>query len=141
MAIEEVRMRLRRKLEDSFGVEEAALLMDRPPDGWSDLVTLPVFTARFDALEYRFDAIDHRFEAIDQRFQAVDERFRGVQHQLDGMHHRFDAIDANLSSLKFEILSDIDQRFRAQTWALVTTLFAMFAVLLTAMGVMLAVAA
>jgi hypothetical protein len=70
----------------------------------------------------------------------LDERFRGVQHQLDGMHHRFDAIDANLSSLKFEILSDIDQRFRAQTWALVTALFAMFAVLITAMGVMLAAA-
>jgi hypothetical protein len=60
--------------------------------------------------------------------------------RFDALEHRFDAIDANLSALEFEILSDVDRRFRAQTWALVTALFAMFTVLITAMGVILAVA-
>ena len=39
MAVDEVRIRLRRKLEEMLGVDEADLLMDRPPGGWSDLVT------------------------------------------------------------------------------------------------------
>src|SRR5258708_35038252 len=32
MTVEEARIRLRRQLEDAFGVEEASILMDRPPD-------------------------------------------------------------------------------------------------------------
>ena len=133
MAIAEVRMRPRRKLEDTCGEEEAAFPMDRPPGGWQDLVTVPVMNARFDALEYRFDAIDQRFEAMNQRFEAMEHRF-------DGIDHRFDGMDAKMSSLKLEILGDIDERFRDQTWAIVTALFAMFAVLITAMRVVLAIA-
>jgi hypothetical protein len=50
MAIEEVRVRLRRQLEDAFGVEEASILMDRPPGGWNDLVTTQVLDLKIDAL-------------------------------------------------------------------------------------------
>ena len=35
MTVEEVRVRLRTKLEAAFGAEEASILMDRPPGGWS----------------------------------------------------------------------------------------------------------
>ena len=50
MPIEEVRVRLRRKLEEAFGAEEASILMDRPPGGWTDLVTNQTLDLKIDAL-------------------------------------------------------------------------------------------
>ena len=52
MAVEEARVRLRRQLEDTFGVEEASILMDRPPGGWSDLVTNQTLDLKIDVLRY-----------------------------------------------------------------------------------------
>ena len=63
MAVDEVRLRLRRKLEEAFGVEEAALLMDRPPGGWGDLATrrdLEALEVRFDL---KLDALEHKLIA------------------------------------------------------------------------------
>ena len=74
MAVEEVRVRLRRKLEDMFGEDEAALLMDRPPGGWSDLVTNQTLNAILDA---RFDALDHRLQSFKHELKSeMDEGFR-----------------------------------------------------------------
>jgi hypothetical protein len=39
MTVEEVAARLRQKLVEAYGAEEASWLMDRPPGGWTDLVT------------------------------------------------------------------------------------------------------
>lgn len=64
MAIEDVRVRLRHKLEEAFGPEEASYLMDRPPGGWSELVTTPVLDARLEAVEHRILA------AVDRRLRA-----------------------------------------------------------------------
>ena len=50
MAVEEVRLSLRRQLEEMFGAEEASLLMDRPPGGWNDLVTNQSLAREMDAL-------------------------------------------------------------------------------------------
>jgi hypothetical protein len=50
MTTEDVRVRLRAKLESAFGAEEASILLDRPPGGWNDLVTNQVLEARLDAL-------------------------------------------------------------------------------------------
>jgi hypothetical protein len=50
MTTEDVRVRLRTKLETAFGAEEASILMDRPPGGWSDLVTNPMLDAKLDVL-------------------------------------------------------------------------------------------
>ena len=50
MTVEDVRVRLRRQLEDAFGIEEASILMDRPPGGWSDLVTNQILDLKIDAL-------------------------------------------------------------------------------------------
>jgi len=63
MAVEEVRARLRRQLEETYGVEGAAILMDRPPGGWSDLVTNHTLALHFEALDHRFDALEHRLQA------------------------------------------------------------------------------
>src|SRR5689334_25181723 len=93
MAVEEVRLRLRRKLEGMLGEDEAAMLMDRPPGGWSDLVTnqsLAAFTASLDA---RFDGIERRFQAIDHRFDSIDHRFDSIDHRFDSIDHRFDALE------------------------------------------------
>ena len=56
MSVDEVRMRLRRKLEELVGVSEADILLDRPPGGWGDLVTNHTLDLRFDASEARMDA-------------------------------------------------------------------------------------
>ena len=53
MAVDEIRNRTRQKLEALVGAEEASYLMERPPGGWSDLVTNQVLDAKLDALEHR----------------------------------------------------------------------------------------
>ena len=60
MTTEDIRVRLRNKLESAFGAEEASLLMDRPPGGWNDLVTNQVLEARLTALENRLVATMER---------------------------------------------------------------------------------
>ncbi|HEX9505242.1 MAG TPA: hypothetical protein VGA62_04480 [Acidimicrobiia bacterium] len=50
MALEEIQVRLRRQLQDMFGVEEASILMDRPPGGWNDLVTNQTLDLKIDVL-------------------------------------------------------------------------------------------
>ena len=50
MTVEEARVRLRRQLEDAFGVEEASILMDRPPGGRNDLVTNQTLDLKIEAL-------------------------------------------------------------------------------------------
>jgi hypothetical protein len=64
MAVEDARARLRRQLEETYGVEGAAILMDGPPGGWSDLVTNEMLDAKLSALEYRLIAsVDRRLRA------------------------------------------------------------------------------
>lgn len=83
MAIDEQHARIRRSLEEKLGVEEAAFLMDRPPGGWSSLVTNETLDRRLEALEARVDA---RFEGLEGRlagrFEAVDHRFEALRHEL-----------------------------------------------------------
>ena len=56
MVLEEARTRLRQKLEDAYGTEEASVLLDRPPGGWSDLVTNQMLDAKLAALEHKLVA-------------------------------------------------------------------------------------
>lgn len=70
MAVDEVRVRLRRQLEDAFGVEEASVLMDRPPGGWSDLVTNQTLDLKIDVLRHEL-----RVEMA-QLSASVDRRLR-----------------------------------------------------------------
>ena len=51
MAVEEIGARLRARLQQEYGVDEASFLMDRPPGGWSDLVTNQSLEQRFAAFE------------------------------------------------------------------------------------------
>ena len=64
MAVNEMRERLRQQLEEDYGVEGAGILMDRPPGGWSDLVTKDYLNAKFDALRHELlGAVDRRLRA------------------------------------------------------------------------------
>ena len=71
MAVEDVRARLRSQLEDTYGVEGAAILMDRPPGGWSDLVTNQTLDLKLDALEYKLRAsLEALSASVDRRLRA-----------------------------------------------------------------------
>jgi hypothetical protein len=70
MAVEEVHVRLRRKLEEAFGAEEASILMDRPPSGWRDLVTNQTLDLKIDALRAEL----HR--DMSELSASVDRRLR-----------------------------------------------------------------
>ncbi|MFO7592162.1 MAG: hypothetical protein R6X23_14935 [Acidimicrobiia bacterium] len=83
MTIDDVQVRLRTKLESAFGAEEASYLMDRPPGGWSDLVTNQVLEARLDAL--RSDLVGEmsalRADVTGQMAELRAEMARGFQVQ------------------------------------------------------------
>jgi hypothetical protein len=51
-------------LEETFGVEGAAILMDRPPGGWNDLVTNQTLDLKIDTLRHELiGAVDRRLRA------------------------------------------------------------------------------
>lgn len=83
MTTEEVRVRLRTKLESAFGAEEASILMDRPPGGWSDLVTNQVLEARLDAL--RFELVAQMAELRGDLVATMERGFRAQTWRLVGM--------------------------------------------------------
>ena len=73
MAVDEVRIRLRRKLEEMLGVDEADLLMDRPPGGWADLVTNESLER---TLDLRFELYEHKLmSAFHQEMVTQTWRF------------------------------------------------------------------
>lgn len=115
MATEETRLRLRQKLEDAFGVEEAGYLMDRPPVGWSDLVTNPVLDAKLDALrgEIRTGLAEVRTEL---RGEIADLRTE-LTGEISGLRHEVGVGLATLSA-------SVDERLRRQTWVSTSTLIA-----------------
>jgi hypothetical protein len=113
--MEEARLRLRRQLEDTFGVEEASILMDRPPGGWNDLVTDQSLAREMDALraELRGEMGELRAELRGEMAEMRTE-MRG-----------------SLRSEIAELSASIDRRLRAQTWITTTTM-------LTGMGLVAA---
>jgi hypothetical protein len=61
----------RQQLEDDCGVEGAAILMDRPPGGWSDLVTRDYLDAKLDALRFELKADMATLSgSVDRRLRA-----------------------------------------------------------------------
>ena len=56
MTVDDVRARLRPLLEKEYGVEGAAYLIDRPPGGWSDLVTNQTLERELETLRQEIKA-------------------------------------------------------------------------------------
>jgi hypothetical protein len=73
MAVDDVLQRVRGKLEELLGAEEASWLIDRPPGGWTDLVTNQTLDAKLDALraDVRADFAETR-EDLGARFERLD---------------------------------------------------------------------
>ena len=152
MAVDEVpnhavQVRLRRKLEELVGVEEADLLMDRPPGGWASLVTKDwlderlthereLTDERFRSLEGRFD---ERFGGIDERFRGIDERFRSLEDLIDarfgGIDERFRGIDHQFTALEHKMLGAIAQAQTVQTWRLAGLMVSLMAIVVAALRV------
>lgn len=132
MANEElaVAVRLRRKLEDQYGVEEAALLMDRPPGGWTDLATKDDLAREIGTLQARtlarFDQVDAHFESLDARTSA---RFESLEARMSA---RFDQVDARMQVGFADFRVEIERAFRAQTWRLMGAVVAFASVLVAA---------
>ena len=118
MAVEEVRLRLRRQLEDLFGAEEASILMDRPPGGWNDLVTNQMLDLKIDALRS-----DLRSEMT-----ALRSELRGEMAELRG---EMVELRGDVRGEIAELNASVDRRLRAQTWITTTTM-------LTAVGLVAA---
>jgi hypothetical protein len=116
MTIDEISARLRARLQEEYGVDEAAILMDRPPGGWGDLVTNQ-------SLDRRVAELDKRFDAIDKRFDATDTRF-----------------DLKLEALDHKLTSTMAQEFKAQTWRLTTAMLSSMAVLIAVVGTLVGLA-
>ena len=144
MTVDEDRTQLRTRLVELVGVSGADILMDRPPGGWGDLVTNRTLDLRFSAWEERFAAseqrFDHKLDALEARmdrkfdavlaetragFAAVDARFATVEHRFDTLEHKIDLVRADL-------VAEMDRRFRAQAWVMVSALTGLMAVMVAA---------
>ena len=108
MTIEDVRVRLRTKLESAFGAEEASYIMDRPPGGWSDLVTNQVLESRLATLEYKLVA------------------------QMAELRGEMSDLGAGLRGEMAGLRAEMAHGFQVQTWRLLGAIlvaFGMFATL------------
>jgi hypothetical protein len=126
MTTEDVRVRLRTKLESTFGAEEASLLMDRPPGGWTDLVTNPVLEGRLDAL--RYELVGQMAELRgDLRAEMAELRgdLRAEMVELRG------ELRAEMAELRGDLVATMERGFRAQTWRLAGTTFVAFGMFAT----------
>ena len=137
MAVEEVHERVRRRLVELVGMEAADWILDRPPGGWSELVTKDWLHLELALLEARFsgklDALDEKFSG---KFDAWDEKFEGRFDQWDAkfegrsgvLDERFVSITKALTSLDARVGS-IEKAVRGQTWTLVGAMTGLFTVL------------
>ena len=151
---EDVRLRLRRKMEEMVGVDEADLLLDRPPGGWGELVTkdwlhlelsvieskiaaLDVkFAAKFDAVEVRFDAVDGRFDALESKFDA---KFDGLESKFDAKFDGLESkVDAKFDGLESKVDAKIASELNKQPWRLMTAMLSGMAILTAVFGAFVA---
>ena len=109
MSINDVTTQLRSQLQEAFGVEGASYLMDRPPGGWSDLVTN--------------DSLDRQFRAL--RSEMTSE-FAVVQSEMKTLR-------AEMSAMRYELRAEIDRAINLQTWRLMTAMLSSMAVLVAVM--------
>jgi glutathione S-transferase len=140
MTVDENRVQLRSRLEELVGVSGADILLDRPPGGWSDLVTNHSLDLRFATSEERFDRrlealearIAAKFFAVEGRFAAVDAQFAELEHQME---MRFAAIDHRFDRFEHELLGQVDRRLRSQAWMTISTIVAVGGVIVAAIRI------
>ena len=105
MSVDEHMTRLRRQLEEVYGVDGAAILMDRPPGGWGALVTN--------------DTLDLKLAALEERTRA---QFADVRREIAEL--RGD-LRGEIAGLRAELHAEM----REQTWRLMGAMLASMAIL------------
>jgi hypothetical protein len=95
MAVDEVgRLRLRRRLEEVLGADEAGVLMAHLPlYGQDDIATKDDLARLSQQMDHGFERINHRFDIVDQRFEQVDQRFEQVDQRFEQVDQRFERVD------------------------------------------------
>jgi hypothetical protein len=130
MSVHEERVQLHDRLEELVGVSGADILLDRPPGGWSDLVTNQSLDQRFAVSEARvdrkLDALDHKFDALEAR---VDRKFDAL---MANMELRFAEVDHRFDRFEHELLASVDRRLLSQAWMTISTIVAVGGVLVAA---------
>lgn len=111
---------LRKVIDDEEAVGE--MLSHFPAREVDEPVTRDQLRAELSLHDQKVDA---RFNAIDARFNAIDARFEGTDGQLTGIDQRFDLLQAHLE----KHLSDEMRRWYVWT---VTSLTALFVLVLAA---------
>jgi hypothetical protein len=129
MAIDEEMSTLRTKLEEDYGVRGAAILMDRPPGGWNDLVTNASLQRELSALEGRLDL---KLAAVDAKFAKVDARFDALESRMDA---RFADVDHRFERFEHQLLAMVDRRLRQQAWVTLSSVIAAMGIIVTALKV------
>jgi hypothetical protein len=130
MSVHDERVQLHNRLEELVGVSGADILLDRPPGGWSDLVTNQSLDQRFAATEARLDrkldALDHKLDALEAR---VDRKIDALQASMD---LRFAEVDHRFDRFEHQLLASVDRRLRAQAWMTMSTIVAVGGVIVAA---------
>jgi hypothetical protein len=130
MTVDEDRMHLRTRLKELVGVSGADILMDRPPGGWSDLVTNQTLDLRFAAFEERFD---RKLDALEARFdRKVDGLEARMELRFTGIHAKFAEVDHRFDRFEHQLLAQVDRRLRSQAWMTISTIVAVGGVLVAA---------
>jgi hypothetical protein len=141
MSVHEERVRLHERLEELVGVSGADILLDRPPGGWSDLVTNESLDQRFAVSKARFgrklDALDHKIDALEARVdRKLDALEAGVARRFDALTARMESgfadVDHRFERYEHELLASVDRRLRAQAWMTISTIVAVGGVLVAA---------
>ncbi len=79
MAAEDVRARLRRRLVEGYGGDEADMLLDPPPWGWGQVVTRDWLQLVLDA---RFAPIQEKLASHDDRFGSIESRLTSIESEI-----------------------------------------------------------
>ena len=144
MAVEDPLTRIRQVLEERLGMEAASYLMDRPPGGWSNLVTTDALDLRLDLLrrelrgemaglraEVRGELADVRLEMAGLRAEVRGE-LADVRLEMAGLRDEMHVGFASVRSVMSDHwvgLHDLLRRHTAQTTTVLVSGLAFFGVL------------
>jgi len=135
MAVDEIIVRLRARLQEEYGVDEAAILMDRPPGGWGDLVTNDTLRRELAGLEQR---LDEKLEfKIDWVRSELGSEIGLVRSELGS---EIGLVRSEAAQAQSRIEALLHRELRAQARWMVTTTIGCMSFLVAAMGLLVGLA-
>ncbi len=146
MAVDEIIVRLRARLQEEYGVDEAAILMDRPPGGWGDLVTNDTLRRELAGLEQR---LDEKLEfKIDWVRSELGSEIGLVRSELGSeiglvrseLGSEIGLVRSEAAQAQSRIEALLHRELRAQARWMVTTTIGCMSFLVAAMGLLVGLA-